>query len=58
MKAHGIQLASENEMITVSKEIVGENLAGDSEAAPFYEATKAGLDILPAPHVRICTRPH
>ena len=43
MKAHEIQLAS------VSKKLVGENLAG--EVTPFYEATKAGLDILTALHV-------
>ena len=49
MKALGVQIASEKQMRKVSKEVIGENIAG--EAAPFYFASKSGIDIKPAPHV-------
>ena len=41
MKALGVQIASEKQLSKVSKEVIGENLAG--EAVPFYFALKSGI---------------
>ena len=51
MTSLGVQISSEKKMRKISKELIGENLAG--EATPFYFSTKHGIDILPAPHVYI-----
>ena len=49
MKAFGVQIAGEKQLRKVSKEAIGENLAG--EATPFYFSGKPGIDIQLAPHV-------
>lgn len=49
MRALGVEIASEKQLRRVSKEAIGDNIAG--EAAPFYSGTKSGIDIQPAPHV-------
>lgn len=49
MKALGVEVANEKQMRKASREVIGDNIAGES--APFYSGTKSGMDIQPGPHV-------